>query len=132
MINGNMFNLFGFDPFDFGKEFNRAIGAIACDTKSGAYRTPNSRVECTEKEDTFYIELPGCKKEDIQVTVADEYTLLVEAKCTVGKKETKFKETLASDKDIDNAKLSYADGLLTITVEPKPKAEPRQKLLQIQ
>jgi len=132
MINGNMFNLFGFDPFDFGKEFNRVCNAIGCDTKSNAYRTPNVRAERNEKEDTFYIELPGCKKEDIQVTVADDYTLLVEAKRTVGKKETQFKEALGSDKDIDNAKLSYADGLLTVVVEAKPKVEQQQKVLQIQ
>ena len=142
MINGNMFNLIGVDPFDFGetnfangfcnlgKELNRLFGSVAKEEKG--YRSPCFQADRTDKMDTFYLELPGCKKEDIKVTVSGECALMVEAKRTVGKKEVKFKTELYSEKDVDNAKLSYADGLLTITVEPKAKVEPEVKVLQIQ
>jgi HSP20 family molecular chaperone IbpA len=136
-------NLFGVDPFDFGEsnvangfcnignELHNAMKSLerCCD---GKYRSPNMRAERDDKLDTFYVELPGVKKEDIKVTVSGEYTLLLEAKRTVGKKETQFRAELASEKDIDNAKLTYADGLLTVTIEPKPKAEPEVKQLTIQ
>lgn len=138
-----VFNIFGVDPFDFGesnvangfcnfgKELQNMMKSLDCKTES-KYRTPNLRAEREEKADTFYVELPGVKKEDIKVTVSGEYTLLLEAKRTVGKKETQFRTELASEKDIDNAKLTYADGLLTVTIEPKPKVEPEVKQLQIQ
>ena len=136
-------NFFGMDPFDFGesnvsngfcelgKDLQSMMKSMECKADS-KYRTPNLRAERGEKLDTFYVELPGVKKEDIKVTVSGEYTLLLEAKRKVGKTETQFRTELASEKDIGNAKLTYADGLLTVTVEPKPKAEPEVKQLQIQ
>ena len=136
-------NFFGADPFDFGesnvangfcnfgKELQNMMKSLECRADS-KYRTPNLRAERDDKLDTFYVELPGVKKEDIKVTVAGEYTLQLEAKRKVGKTETQFRTELVSDKDIDNAKLTYVDGLLTVTVEPKPKAEPEVKQLQIQ
>ena len=138
----DVFNFLGVDPFDFG-ESNVANGFCNLGNEiqsmmktleggTGKYRTPNSRAERDEKADTFYVELPGVKKEEIKVTVSGEYTLLLEAKRTVGKTETQFRTELASEKDIDNAKLTYADGLLTVTIEPKPKVEPEVKQLQIQ
>lgn len=137
-----VFNILGVDPFDFG-ESNVANGFCnlgneiqsmmkSLEGGTGKYRTPNIRAERDEKADTFYVELPGVKKEDVKVTVSGEYTLLLEAKRKVGKTETQFRTELASEKDIGNAKLTYADGLLTVTVEPKPKAEPEVKQLQIQ
>lgn len=137
-----VFNILGVDPFDFGESnvangfcnLGNEIQSMMKSLEGGTskYRTPNMRAERDEKADTFYVELPGVKKEDIKVTVSGEYTLLLEAKRKVGKTETQFRTELASEKDIGNAKLTYADGLLTVTVEPKPKAEPEVKQLQIQ
>lgn len=137
-----VFNILGVDPFDFGESnvangfcnLGNEIQSMMKTLEGGTskYRTPNLRAERDEKADTFYVELPGVKKEDIKVTVSGEYTLLLEAKRKVGKTETQFRTELASEKDIGNAKLTYADGLLTVTVEPKPKAEPEVKQLQIQ
>ena len=137
-----VFNILGVDPFDFGESnvangfcnLGNEIQSMMKTLEGGTskYRTPNMRAERDEKADTFYVELPGVKKEDIKVTVSGEYTLLLEAKRKVGKTETQFRTELASEKDIGNAKLTYADGLLTVTVEPKPKAEPEVKQLQIQ
>lgn len=93
---------------------------------------PLVRAYRTDKLDTFYVEMPGCKKEDITVTVADEYHLLIEGKRKIGEKEYKFETDLASDKDIAKAKVAYADGMLTVTVEPKPVVEPERKTLSIQ
>ena len=137
-----VFNFLGVDPFDFG-ESNVANGFCnlgneiqsmmkSLEGGTGKYRTPNIRAERDEKADTFYVELPGVKKEDIKVVVSGEYTLALLAKRTVGKTETTFRTELASDKDINNAKLTYEDGLLTITVAPKPKAASDVKQLQIQ
>ncbi len=137
-----VFNILGVDPFDFGESnvangfcnLGNEIQSMMKTLEGGTskYRTPNMRAERDEKADTFYVELPGVKKEDIKVTVSGEYTLLLEAKRKVGKTETQFRTELASEKDIGNATLTYADGLLTVTVEPKPKAEPEVKQLQIQ
>ena len=137
-----VFNFLGVDPFDFGESnvangfcnLGNEIQSMMKSLEGGTskYRTPNIRAERDEKADTFYVELPGVKKEDVKVTVSGEYTLLLEAKRKVGKTETQFRTELDSEKDIGNAKLTYADGLLTVTVEPKPKAEPEVKQLQIQ
>ena len=140
-----VFNIFGVDPFDFGEsnvangfcnlgnELQNMVKAMTCedDQKSHA-RRPNFRAEHTDEADTFYVELPGVKKEDISVVVSGEYTLALVAQRKVGKTETTFRTELASDKDINNAKLKYEDGLLTITVAPKPKAVSDVKQLQIQ
>lgn len=137
-----VFNILGVDPFDFGESnvangfcnLGNEIQSMMQSLEGGTskYRTPNLRAERDEKADTFYVELPGVKKEDIKVTVSGEYTLLLEAKRKVGKTETQFRTELASEKDIANAKLTYADGLLTVIVEPKPVVEPERKTLNIQ
>ena len=141
MINGNMFNLIGIDPFDFGetnfangfcnlgKEMNRLLGSVTNYEKG--YRQPCYSADRTETQDTFYVELPGCKKEDIKVTVSGDNALMVEAKRTGGKKEFTYKTEIFSDKDVDNAELSYVDGILTVTVTPRAKVEPEVKMLQI-
>lgn len=90
------------------------------------YRSPNTRAERTDKLDTFWLELPGCKKEDVSVTVDDENVLMVVAKRTVGNRQTTFKTPIVSYKDIENAELTYEDGLLTIKVAPKPQPAPQE------
>lgn len=136
-----VFNIFGVDPFDFGEsnvangfcQLANAVNKMLEEPKESAkYRTPNARVERDDKLDTFYVELPGVKKEDIDITITGEYSFTIVAKRTVGKTETTFRIELGSEKDIDHATLEYADGLLTVKVEPKKKEEPEVKKLQIQ
>ncbi len=133
-----LFNFFGLDPFDFGatnlangfcnmnKEISNMAKAFRC-----AANTPNVHRVRDEKQEVFYVELPGCKKEDIKVTVEDENTIGLKATRKIGGKESKFDTTLYSDMDIENAKLAYADGLLTIVVEPKKVVEPERKVLEV-
>lgn len=137
-------NLFGVDPFDHG-ESNVANGfaplvnylSVLADmdvppqnADAPKFRRPNGRAERTPEVDTFWLELPGCKKDDIDITY-EEDEITVVAKRVVGKKETTFKTPIITDKDVAHAKLDYADGLLTITVYPKAKKEPEARKLEI-
>ena len=103
-----VFNILGVDPFDFGESnvangfcnLGNEIQSMMKSLEGGTskYRTPNLRAERDEKANTFYVELPGVKKEDIKVTVSGEYTLLLEAKRKVGKTETQFRTELACER----------------------------------
>lgn len=137
----SVFNILGLDPFDFGEsnvsngfcQLSNTIKQAMDDLNDSAkYRSPNVRAECTDTLDTFYVELPGVKKEDIDITVTGDCYLTVVAKRVVGKTESTFRSFLHSTKDINNAHVGYADGLLTVTIEPRKKVEPEVKKLQIQ
>ena len=133
-----LFNFFGLDPFDFG-ETNLANGFCNMNKElsnmARAFRrtanSPNVYHVRDDKKEVFYVELPGCKKEDIKVTVDAEDSVLLTATRKIGEKESKFETTLYSDMDIENAQLAYADGLLTITAMPKKVAEPERKVLEL-
>jgi HSP20 family molecular chaperone IbpA len=136
------FNLFGVDPFDHGESnvangFTQLVNDLSSmiDTPTPnadalKFRRPNGRAERTPEVDTFWLELPGCKKEDLDITYEGDVITVV-AKRVVGQKETTFKTPIVTDKDVANAKLNYEDGLLTITVYPKAKKEPEVKKLEV-
>ena len=135
MINQfpTVFNLIGNGALDlFDDNFVKNIENTFKRWNDSNAQSPLVRAFRNDKEDVFYVEMPGCKKEDITVTIVDEYHLLIEGKRKIGEKEYKFETDLASDKDIANAKVAYADGMLTVTVEPKPVVEPERKTLSIQ
>ena len=135
-------NLFGVDPFDHGESnvangFTQLVNDLSAlmntpmqNADALKFRNPNCRAERTPEVDTFWLELPGCKKEDLDITYEDDVITVV-AKRVVGKKETTFKTPIVTDKDVANAKLDYADGLLTITVYPKAKKEPEVRKLEV-
>lgn len=135
-------NLFGVDPFDHGESnvvngFTQLVNDLSAmmdtpmqNADALKFRRPNGRAERTPELDTFWLELPGCKKEDLDITYEQDVITVV-AKRVVGKKETTFKTPIVTDKDVANAKLEYADGLLTIKVYPKAKQEPEARKLEI-
>ncbi len=134
-----LFNFFGLDPFDFGEtnltngfcRLNKELSNVAKAFYKSA-QSPNVYRLHDDKKDVFYVELPGCKKDDISVTVEDDDSISIKAKRKLGEKELTFETQLASDMDTEHAELSYADGILTITVKPKPVVEPERKTLDIQ
>lgn len=87
---------------------------------------------------TFDIDMPGVKKEDLNIKLEKE-TLTVEGKVAVeSDKETKsiYKEyepgvyirefTLTPEMDRDSIKANLEDGVLRITLKKHPDAEPKK------
>lgn len=149
MANITRFNPFNelarLDPFaDFDKLFK---GFMVSPVFRGAMDTPpDFKLEVTEDDKAYTIkaEIPGVKKEDIQISVEGN---LVSIRAEV-KKETEQKEgkklvhseryygqvarsfTLDTDVDEGGAKASYTDGVLE-AVLPKKKSEARAKHITI-
>lgn len=103
-------------------------------------RTP--RVDLIDRENELVVraEIPGVKKEDLEVTLGDN-TITVRGTTSVEKKEEKgdyfrqeissgtFSRTLGLPSEVDGskAKASYQDGVLEVTL-PKAAGAKRRKI----
>lgn len=135
MNNSNfMKSFYGLDLSNILDECFTALadGSVQYNPNASKTRNPSVKAVRTEKVDTFYVELPGVKREDIQAIPTGEYKIVITAKRNIDDYNTSFATELVSDKDIDHAVLTYADGLLTVKIEPKPVVEPETRKLNIQ
>ncbi|MFY9315633.1 MAG: Hsp20/alpha crystallin family protein [Burkholderiales bacterium] len=143
-----MANIVRFDPFNsivdelFKGFFVRPVGYEA----RGAYESPRLTVDVTEKNGAYVVtaELPGVKKEDIQVDVdgaqvtltaevkrekqAAEGERVLHAERFYGKVARSF--TLPQELDQAKAEAKFHDGVLELTL-PK-KAAAARKAITIQ
>lgn len=77
--------------------------------------------------DTLELEVPGIKKEDIQITVENSM-LKVKWKNRKGQTETSFRNI----GQVIGAKARLADGLLTITLERPDYAKPKTISVEVE
>jgi len=140
-----MANIARFDPFndivdDLFKGF--VVRPVAYDSRS-AYQAPRLTVEVTEKNGAYQVsaELPGVKKEDIQVAIdGAQVTLSAEVKReketaegerllhterVFGKVSRSF--TLPQELDEAKAEAKFRDGVLELTL-PKKSAAARKAI----
>jgi HSP20 family protein len=121
-------------------EFNRFLGTLfpavsradtAFDSLLGNARWAGSPAADLYEDDGHYyvkLELPGVKKEDVQVEI-ENAVLTVTAKRATATKEgetsAEFSRSLTVPEGVDNAKIqaAYENGVLTLTL---PKTEARQ------
>ena len=132
------------DPFDLftdlQDEMNRAFGRTLSrrDAWTPAYQ-PN--VDVKEHEDKFILQadLPGIRKEDLDISVlGNQLTLKGERKHEEDKKDKDFHysersygafaRTIQFSSEIDAAKVqaAYKDGVLEITLPKSESAKPKQ------
>ncbi|WP_319559655.1 Hsp20/alpha crystallin family protein [Marispirochaeta sp.] len=99
------------------------------------------RVDVREEEDRYLLEaeIPGLSENDVEVKVDDNLLTI-----SSGKEEKKeqdevnylvrerkslvFSRSFVLPKDVDNEKISgsFSNGILTLTMEKRPEAKPRQ------
>lgn len=122
-------------------EINRLFDVPAAETESEVFNTWAPAMDLYEDKDNLVLraELPGLKKEDIDVSL-HEGTVTVSGERKNEKKyeeaETsreerfygRFQRTLTLPKPVDAAKVTaaYKDGILTVTLPKTDEAKPRQ------
>jgi HSP20 family protein len=126
-----------FDPFRELQDIERRIGAVLSANKpvqKVESFTPAVNERVDEKGYYLEIDLPGVKKEDIDISVNDG-VLVVSGERKLEKKEEKPNYTriesffgrferafkLPSDADLDNIEAKYEDGVLKIFIPKKQK-----------
>ncbi len=95
----------------------------------------------TDKEYEVQVELPGVRKEDIDVRLSNRVlTIKGEKKCEKHKEERgrrmiersygSFERSFSLPEDIDETKInaSYEDGILRLTIPKGPEIESRKKI----
>ncbi len=128
-----------FDPFKELQDIERRLGAVlnvnqpAQEVKSF---TPAVNEKIDEKGYHLEIDLPGVKKENIEISVNDG-VLTISGERKLEKKEEKENYTriesffgrfersfkLPADADLDNIEAKYEDGVLKIFIPKKQKPE---------
>ncbi len=126
--------------FDMDRFFNDVWAPVASDSQSGSFFAP--RVDIKEKDDHYEItaELPGVKKEDIQLHVKDGI-LTLEAEASQEDKEEKEGKlirqerrygrfmrsfNLGSDVQESDIQASFSDGVLKLQA-PKLVEQPAER-----
>ena len=117
------------------EELSREIaGALSEDNKpkiaDDSYQPSLFRYADAEGE-TVIIDLPGCPKESLDVERKGKY-IKVEATRKINGKEYKYATCFATKLDIDKAKFSYSDGVLTVKVPKVKKPEDEVKKITIE
>ncbi len=130
MINANVFPTAFYGLQNFIDNINAAANAAAANAtvaKNECYYTP--RAEYYEIENGFMleVELPGVKKENLEMQVEKN---ILTVKATRERKESKFTYErsfrLAEDIDTDNIKVSLENGVLSFTFAKKPQVTARK------
>ncbi|EDM23211.1 Hsp20/alpha crystallin family protein [Caminibacter mediatlanticus TB-2] len=128
-----------FDPFRELQDIERRIGAVLSANKPTApvkveSFTPAVNERVDEKGYYLEIDLPGVKKEDIDISVNDG-VLVISGERKLEKKEEKPNYTriesffgrferafkLPADADLDNIEAKYEDGVLKVFIPKKQK-----------
>jgi HSP20 family protein len=142
-----------FDPFREISGMMSKMGEFLSDFESGL--VDNRRgfyptVDISEDEKNIYInvELPGLTKDDVQIKVKDDNTLMIKGeKKFEEKKENKdhsyirierrygeFSRFFALPENVDKDKISakFDNGVLHLSIEKKEPEKPNEKLIEIQ
>ncbi len=139
-----MANLTRYDPFDVDRVFDDFFkGFLVRPMRmEGMPRAPEIKMDVHESDKSYTVkaEIPGVKKEDIQVSI-DGNTVSISAEV---KKESEQKEgekvirseryygqvarsfSLASDIDEGGAQAKYTDGVLELTLPKKAAASAKR------
>jgi HSP20 family protein len=125
-------------------DFDQFLGALfptagrcnsgACDTSATATaRTEVPATELAEDAESYHVkvELPGVKKEDIQVDIEKSVLTLTAKRATKtagGETTAEYRRVLSLPEGVDAAKVTatYENGLLTLTVPKAEQAKPRR------
>jgi len=128
-----------FDPFKELQDIERRLGAVLNANKPVQkvdIFTPAVNEKVDEKGYYLEVDLPGVKKEDIEISV-NEGVLTISGERKLEKKEEKDNYTriesffgrferafkLPSDADLDNIDAKYENGVLHIFIPKKAKPE---------
>lgn len=125
----------------FGNDLRRAFGEPLARLETPALAQWNPRVNVKETPESYVIEaeIPGCKPEDVKVTLTGDTLSLSGEKRTETKKEQdqfhvwersygSFQRTFSFPAPVDDKSVNAEaqDGVLTITVKKSNKAPSRQ------
>ncbi len=133
----------GFDPMEatereLGNMLNRFLGARTGD--GGAYMAPYA-VDVHEDADHLYVEaeMPGFKKDEIEITLENQtLTISAERKAETKKEDTsvllnerrytRFLRSFTLPPTVDEQKVDakLADGVLKITLNKREETKPRK------
>jgi HSP20 family protein len=142
-----MANVTRFDPFnDLVDDFFKGFLVRPLAVEGGREALPRMKVDVTEKNGAYAVtaELPGVKKEDIQITIdGAQVTLTAEVKRekeasqdervlhterVYGKISRSF--ALPQELDESKAEAKYKDGVLELTLPKKAAAQRKQISIQ--
>lgn len=142
----SLWNWSGFDQLnDLRDEINRLFEPLDANGSSGAFNTWAPALDLHEDKDNLILraELPGLKKEDIEISLHENaVTISGERKnekkyegANTSREERffgRFTRSLNLPKTVDAGKVkaTYVDGVLTVTLPKAEEAKPRQ--IQIQ
>ena len=130
-----------FDPF---KDFNRYFNHFGHHLTDKAEFVPSVNIIAENDSALLEIELPGLKKEEIDITV-DNGTLTIsgEKKSRAGDENINFLRverrygtfsrsfTIPDSYDVKEIKASFTDGVLKLVIPRKPDATPKKLSVSI-
>lgn len=99
--------------------------------RAGSYLTMDVGVrrDVTEDELKLNIDLPGVKKEDVEISF-ESNTLKVLSKRADLQSESTHRCSLSNEWDQDSAEASLEDGVLTLRLKKTERAKPKKLLLK--
>jgi len=112
-------------PTSASKSVGRIVGSKP---QISSEREPLSDVNVTEKEVKVVLEMPGIKKEDININAYDGVVEVI-----ADNPQRKYHKTIDLPKDIDieTARSTYNNGILEITFDKKKHTRPKGKEIKI-
>ena len=119
-----------FDDGFFDRFAKMLYPCTASDKKTNEPGQPNYYTNDDGSE--LYVELPGCKKENISVEADPDTGIVVRATREVAGKKGSYRISFKPDRggfDVERMKPSFVDGLLTIPIKEK-KQEARKLTIE--
>ena len=97
------------------------------ENRNGNVYRPACSVDANDEVFSMYIDLPGVAKEDIDVELEQGVLTLKAVRKVPAEEKYEFRYGVRTDKyDPDQVKLSYENGMLTVTVPARATAKPQK------
>ena len=124
-----------FHMFPFGPAFARSLSDLLGDFN---YKSSSNDINCYKSETddaiSFMFDVPGVKKEDLNIAFDDNGTVLsVDASRKFDTTEVKLgaKVSVPEKGDVSgDVKCSLVDGVLTVTIPTKKASQPRKLTIE--
>ena len=122
------------------RAFDDVMGATFGAAMSPQTFEPSYDVKANDDEIVFFCDVPGTRKEDLEITIANHALTIKGARkfeskegeqVMLGRAYGSFSRTFRLPESVDEEKLAadLCDGVLTIRIPKHPKAKPRRILI---
>lgn len=102
-------------------------------TSKNSFFSDGIHYEDKEKSYEYYVDVPGFSKDEVKVSINDNYILIdaIKSKDDIYRNEIRNQFTVPENSDTENISAKVENGILNISIPKKIKIEDKTKMIEV-